>query len=172
MKEGLHSEAGRRSLAALLGRRLWEILMKLELIWKEKMQFSSHTANHEVLMDAKAPIGSSSAQTPKELLASALAGCTAMDVIALMRKHKQEVESFKIAVDISAQEKGHPAVFTAAKLDYYLQGQVDPAIALQAVQLSQSQYCGVSAMLAKAFPISWTLWVNGSEAGNGQANFP
>jgi putative redox protein len=145
--------------------------MQLELNWKDGMAFEAKAGSNLISMDAKTPIGRNTAATPKELLAAALAGCTAMDVIALMRKHKQEVTHFSIKTEISTNEKAHPAVFTAVKLNFYLEGQVDPAKALQAVQLSQTQYCGVSAMLSQAFPINWELFVNGASIGTGEASF-
>jgi putative redox protein len=145
--------------------------MQMELNWKEGMAFEAKAGSNQVPMDAKAPIGRNTAATPKELVAAGLAGCTAMDVIALMRKHKQDVSHFSIKTEITTTEKGHPSVFTAAKLYFYLEGKVDPAIAVDAVHLSQTQYCGVSAMLSKAFPISWEVFVNGESVGTGQAQF-
>ncbi len=145
--------------------------MQLELQWKELMAFEAKAGANTVSMDAKTPIGRSSAQTPKELVIAGLCGCTAMDVIALMRKHKQKVTSFTVKADVSVVEKVHPAVFSAVKLDFFLEGEVEPQRALEAVQLSQTQYCGVSAMLAKAFPITWELFVNGESVGQGKAEF-
>jgi putative redox protein len=146
--------------------------MIVNLVWKEKMQFVSSVGSHEVTMDAKAPIGQNQGQTPKELLVDALCGCTAMDVIAWLRKNKQTVEHFAVQAEVSVSEKGHPAVFTAAHLLYKIEGEVIASIAEQAVRLSQSQYCGVSAMLAKAFPITWELLVNGASVAKGEAAFP
>jgi putative redox protein len=146
-------------------------MMQLELNWKEGMAFEAKAGSNLVAMDAKTPIGRNTGATPKELVAAGLAGCTAMDVIALMRKHKQEVSHFSVKTDITTTEKGHPAVFTAAKMNFYLEGKVDPAKAVEAVHLSQTQYCGVSAMLSKAFPITWEVFVNGESVGNGQAQF-
>ena len=73
--------------------------MKSVLNWTEGMKFTAASDNHSVDMDAKSPIGKGSAITPKELILAGLGGCTAMDVIALMRKHKQEVQSFEVEVD-------------------------------------------------------------------------
>jgi putative redox protein len=145
--------------------------MKLNLSWQEKMVFVASAAGSETRMDAKAPIGQGSALTPKELVLAGLCGCTAMDVIALMRKHKQSVTRFDVKADVSVSEGGHPVVFTAATLTFELDGEVDPAVALEAVTLSQTKYCGVSSMLSKAFPIEWELVVNGTSVGQGRAEF-
>lgn len=145
--------------------------MIVQLNWQEKMHFLSTAGQHEVSMDAKAPIGQNLAQTPKELVASALCGCTAMDVIAWLRKHKQTVDQFTVKAEISVKEKGYPAVFEKAHLTFQLTGDIAPAIAEEAVRLSQSKYCAVSAMLAKAFPITWDLLINEQQVASGTANF-
>ena len=108
--------------------------MKLNLSWQDKMLFVASAAGCETKMDAKAPIGQGSALTPKELVLAGLSGCTAMDVIALMRKHKQKVTRFDVKTDASVSAGGHPVVFTAATLTFELDGEVverlDPHIGL------------------------------------------
>jgi putative redox protein len=59
----------------------------------------------------------------------------------------------------------------SAELEFRLAGDVDPALAFEAVRLSQTRYCGLTAMLAKAFPIRYRVVVNGTPAGEGQADF-
>jgi putative redox protein len=144
--------------------------MKVVTKWTEKMQFVASADGHEARMDTKAPIGSDTALTPKQLVVAGLAGCTAMDVIALMKKHKQTVESFEIEADVEKSSGGYPEVFTGASLVFRLQGALDEAKVIEAVTLSQTKYCGVSAMLAKAFPIRYRIEINGKPAGvEGQA---
>lgn len=109
--------------------------------------------------------------TPKDLVIAGLCECTAMDVIALMKKYRQNLHSLEIDAEITSTESGHPSVFTEAKLIFKFQGEVAPAQALEAVRLSQTQYCGVSAMLSKAFPIFYTVEVNGNTEGTGEAHF-
>jgi putative redox protein len=145
--------------------------MKTILTWQEKMSFSAVADGQTVLMDAKAPLGQGRAMTPKEMVLAGLGGCTAMDVIALLKKHKQTVTSFEVEVDVATSTGGNPMVFTKADIYFRLAGEVDPAIALESVHLSQTKYCGVSAMLAKAFPISYHVLVNGAEIGSGVAAF-
>ena len=145
--------------------------MKLVSTWKEKMLFTAEAGGQSALMDAKPPIGTGAALTPKELLAAAACGCTGMDVIALLRKHKQPVEDFEIEADVATSAGGNPVVFDGMTLTYRLGGPVDPARALEAVTLSQTKYCGVGAMLAKAFPIRYEVFLNGEKIGAGTANF-
>lgn len=145
--------------------------MKNTLKWSQNMRFEASAAGNTVAMDAKTPIGSGSAQTPKELVAAGLAGCTAMDVVAWLKKHKQPLESLDIDVDVETTKSGYPVVFTHALLSFEATGAVDAQILLEAVRLSQTKYCGVSAMLSKAFPIEYVVRLNQEEIGRGKAEF-
>lgn len=145
--------------------------MKTTIVWKDAMEFEGVAGSHEVLMDAKAPIGKDAGASPKELVAMGLAGCTAMDVIALLKKYKQPPQNFQIDVDIQTSTGGHPAVFEKAMLKFVVHGNVDADKLLEAVHLSQTKYCGVSAMLSKALPIAYQVILNGEEVGVGIANF-
>ena len=145
--------------------------MQARVFWTEKMQFVGECENHSVDMDAKAPIGSSSAPTPKELLAMAAGGCTGMDVVALMRKHKQPLEAFEVSVDAPVVEKVQPPVFKQIQLSFYFKGQLDKDKVIESVALSQSKYCAVSAMLVKSVPIHYKIFLNGEEVHIGEAHF-
>lgn len=145
--------------------------MKTLLKWTQGMQFEAEAEGNRVLMDAKSPLGKSSAQTPKELVAAGLGGCTAMDVVSWLRKNKQDCQSLEIEVDIETSTSGYPSVFTKAFLTFTAMGSIDAEILLEAVHLSQTKYCGVSAMLVKAFPIHYQVVLNGETIGQGQADF-
>lgn len=144
--------------------------MKMQMKWNDKMSLTAESEGNTVSMDAKAPLGAGAAMTPKHLLAAGLCGCTAMDVIALMKKHKQNLTHFTIDADITTTDT-HPMVFSKAVLLFKLEGELDTAKVLEAVTLSQTKYCGVSAMLSKAFPISYRVFVNGTEIGSGESVF-
>lgn len=145
--------------------------MKAQLKWTEGMKFNATSDGNAVLMDAKAPFGTNTAMTPKELVAVGLGGCTAMDVVALLKKHKQSYKTLDVDVDIATSSGGQPVIFTQATLTFNVTGDVDHAILLDAVRLSQTKYCGVSAMLVKAFPIHYIVKLNGEQIGEGQADF-
>lgn len=145
--------------------------MKVHLKWTEGMKLEASAEGNHLPMDAKVPIGTNTAMTPKELVASGLGGCTAMDVIALLKKHKQPYKSLDVDVDISTSTSGQPVVFTSATLTFKATGEIEAGIFLEAVRLSQTKYCGVSAMLLKAFPINYVVQLNGEKIGEGQADF-
>lgn len=145
--------------------------MKTSVVWKTGMEFDGRIDGQTIPMDAKAPLGKETAPTPKELVAMGLGGCTAMDVIALLKKHKQSPISFRVDVEIQPSSGKHPIVFDKAFLSFVVDGNVEAAVLTDAVQLSQTKYCGVSAMLAKALPIDYRIILNGEEVGTGSANF-
>lgn len=145
--------------------------MKLKSRWIEKMQFSAEAGGLSVAMDAKPPIGNGSALTPKDLVLAGLCGCTGMDVVALLKKHKQPFESLEVEVEAASSEGSHPIIFQEAKLVFDVRGAVDPEKLLDAVRLSQTKYCSVSAMLSKAVPIQYEVRLNLETIGSGKADF-
>ena len=145
--------------------------MKVSTQWTEKMAFKTSADGHQASMDAKAPLGSDSALTPKQYLIAAVCGCTGMDVVALLKKYKQPLKALEVIGDARLTEGVHPAVFKEFELVFNLDGDLDPTKVLEAVHLSQTKYCGVSAMVSKAVPISYTVFLNGSEIGKGKADF-
>jgi len=145
--------------------------MKIDLVWSEKMLFEAQAGEHRVAVDAKAPIGNNRGMGPKELLLSAMASCTAMDVVALLRKHRQDLKQLKVEVEAPQSEGGHPKVFTRADLTFDVQGDIDATVLLNSVKASQTLYCGVSAMLSRALPIAYKVVLNGALVGTGEASF-
>jgi putative redox protein len=97
--------------------------------------------------------------TPLETVALALAGCTAFDVITILRKKKQEVVRYEVRVEAD-QQLGPPAVFAALRVHHVVQGRgVSPDAVRQAVDLSHRKYCTVGAMLGKTAPVRATFEV-------------
>jgi putative redox protein len=85
---------------------------------------------------------------PTEVMLSALAACTAMDVISILQKKRQPVESYRVRVEGQQQDE-HPRVFTEIHVVHEVRGgRVDPAAVRRAVELSASRYCAISATLA------------------------
>ncbi|HTR64831.1 MAG TPA: OsmC family protein, partial [Terriglobales bacterium] len=85
---------------------------------------------------------------PIELVAVALAGCTAFDVITILRqKYHQKITGYEVRVE-SDQAERPPQVFTTARIHHVLTGfAVDPAAVEQAIRLSEDKYCSVGAMV-------------------------
>lgn len=91
---------------------------------------------------------------PLEMLLAALAGCTAMDVLSILRKKRQVVTDYRVRV-AATQRQEHPRVYTAIVVQHIVSGPaIDPAAVARAIELSATKYCPVSAMLAHACPIT------------------
>lgn len=145
--------------------------MNISVVWKDRMEFNGVAGEHAVPMDAKSPVGKDSAPTPKELVVMGLGGCTAMDVIALLKKYKQPAQSFRVDLEVETSTGVQPAVFKKALLTFKVEGDVQAEKLNEAISLSQTKFCGVSAMLSQSFPIEYRVILNGQQIGQGFAKF-
>lgn len=90
---------------------------------------------------------------PMELILIGLAGCTAMDVVSIMRKKRQEINHFEVRV-AAERAVDHPKVFTEILLTYIVGGEaVDPVALERSIELSLTKYCPAHAMLSQAVTI-------------------
>jgi putative redox protein len=90
---------------------------------------------------------------PMELVLIGLAGCTAMDVISILRKKRQHVTGFEVRAR-AGRAREHPKVFSDVTITYIVEGiNVDPEAVRRAIELSETRYCPVQAMLAPTVPI-------------------
>ena len=145
--------------------------METRVIWKEGLAFEGRSQGFSVPMDATPPLGHYFGPSPKELLVLALAGCAGMDVMGVLKKNKQFIDRFEVEANATSTTGKHPLVFSSVDLIFKFQGSIDPEIATQAVELSQTLYSGVSAMICQSAPINWILLINGEKRGQGRANF-
>lgn len=144
--------------------------MHSKINWTHHLQFETDIRNHKQLLDTTAPLSVDQGPSPKEMLLASVSGCTGMDVASLMKKHRQDFTAFSIEADADLT-KDHPKVFTHVNLLYKITGNnLDVEKIKSSVELSMSQYCGVSAMLAKACPIYYKIEVNGEIIASGQAH--
>ena len=96
---------------------------------------------------------------PMELMAVSLAGCTAMDVISILKKKRQDVTDFEVKVH-TEQADQHPKVFTSAVIEYHITGhEVNEKAVLRAIELSALRYCPAQSMLAHIFPINLKYFI-------------
>jgi len=145
--------------------------VETKTVWTEKMKFTSECGVHKVGMDAHAPIGTDTAMTPKELVVVGIAGCTAMDVVSWLKKHKEPLEDLEIDTKVNQTEGTNPRIFKDVLLIYKFKGALNKERVLEAVHLSQTLYCGVSAMIAQSALITYEVILNGNEIGRGEAKF-
>ena len=132
--------------------------------WKENMTFDSLVSGHHVIMDASTDGGGENkGPRPKELMLTALAGCTGMDVVSILKKMRVEVENFTVNIEANVTEE-HPKHYDSMHIIYAFTGKDLPLDKLEkAVKLSQEQYCGVSYMYKKAMEVTYEIIVIASK---------
>jgi putative redox protein len=112
----------------------------------------SGSGHRVVLDDAQGNTG----PKPIEFALLALGGCTAFDVISILRKMRQDVTGYE--VELSAEQRSEPpTVFTRVKINHRLHGHITPEAVQKAIHLSESKYCSVSAMIGKTAEITATF---------------
>jgi putative redox protein len=98
--------------------------------------------------------GANGAASPKELLLLALGGCTSMDVIGILQKKRAPMKGYETYLTAEVAEE-HPQVFTSVHIEYVVHGiDVKPDDVQRAIDLSETKYCSVSAMLRPAMVIT------------------
>lgn len=123
---------------------------------KNGITFAGRTnSKHWVMMDGPEKFGGSEAgPRPKELMMLALAGCTGSDVASILAKKRVALDDFEINITAEESEE-HPIVFTKMHIEYVFYGNdIQEKDVERAIELSQTKYCGVTAMFEKAMEIS------------------
>jgi putative redox protein len=129
--------------------------MNASVAWRQGISFTGIAdTGFEVPLGTDPEVGGANdGFRPLELMAVSLAGCTAMDVISILTKKKQQVTAFKVKVH-AEQAQEFPKVFTQAVITYLVTGHaVDEVAVLRAIELSATKYCPVQAMLGRVVPM-------------------
>jgi putative redox protein len=140
------------------------------ITWVEDMQFVAQgDSGHPIVMDSAAEVGGhNSGARPMEVLLMGVLGCTAMDVISILKKKRQPVAGFKIfATGERASE--HPHYYTRIHLEYVVYGDVNPQALVRAIQLSEEKYCGAMATVRGQAEITTGYRVESANAARGKA---
>jgi putative redox protein len=93
-----------------------------------------------------------SGPTPMQTLLLALGACTGMDVVSILTKMRQPLEDFHVEVHAEGRDE-HPRIYTAMEVVYHLKGDLDEAKVRRAIELSETRYCPVEAMVRPAAQI-------------------
>ncbi len=136
--------------------------MKAGVVWKGKMSFEGSAASGFTVPVGTSPEsgGDNDGFRPMELLLVGLAGCTAMDVISILAKKRQDVTAFEVRVNEAERAAEHPRVYTHIVLEYVVTGHnIDQAAVERAVELSETKYCSAQAMLGKVAKIENSITV-------------
>jgi putative redox protein len=122
--------------------------------WQDYLSFTgSADSGFSLKMSSDVATGGEGGFRPLELVAVGLAGCTAMDVLSILKKKRQVINRFEVRVQ-AEQATEHPMVFTRAVIEYDVTGYaVDEAAVIRSIELSASRYCPVQGMLNPVVPM-------------------
>ena len=121
--------------------------------WIDKLQFEgAGPSGHSISIDGDRKV----ANSPTDLVLLGLCGCTAYDVVSILRKKRQPFTSIEVSAEAEKAPEP-PSVFTAIRLLYRVRGNVSSKAVEDAVRLSEEKYCSVSAMLRKTARITYRI---------------
>ena len=126
-------------------------MITAKAIWTDNERYVAEaTSKHALVMDTATE---KTASSPMELVLIALCGCTASDVVGILRKKREPFTSLEVTAS-GERASGYPAVYTEISLTYRIGGKVSRKAVEDAVRLSKEKYCSVSAMLEKSARIT------------------
>ncbi|WP_417617095.1 OsmC family protein [Oceanisphaera sp.] len=126
--------------------------MKAKVTWLEGMCFEGLSeSGHKLVLDGTNP---GKGPSPMEAVLLGAGGCSAIDVVSILEKSRQQITGCEVELDAERAEQP-PRVFTAIKLHFVVTGQdLSEKQVARAVQLSMEKYCSVMKMLDKALSAS------------------
>jgi len=130
--------------------------MKARVVWVEKAKFLGESGSgHSVLMDGPPESGGENLGVrPMEMLLLGLGGCSAFDVVQILKKGRHDVSDCELSVEAERAD-GDPKVFTRIHIHYRVAGRgLKDAAVQRAVEMSADKYCSASIMLGKTATIT------------------
>jgi len=138
------------------------VKVSLERINKAVNFKASDAQGSSILMDGTEELGGiGNGVRPMQTLLMGLAGCSAVDMVMILGKMKQALEDIKIDVDATLRKYDTHKEFDEIHMTFYLVGDIKPAKAIKAVNLSVTKYCSVAKILEKSAEIKSTVYLNG-----------
>ena len=126
-------------------------MITAKAIWADDERYiGDASSRHALVMDTGSE---KTANSPMELVLIALCGCTASDVVGILRKKREPFTRLEVTAS-GERATGYPAVYTEISVVYRIAGKVSRKAVEDAVRLSKEKYCSVSAMLEKTAKIT------------------
>ncbi len=127
----------------------------VKVVLQDGLRFEANDDRDVVItLDAAPPLGEGAGMSPMELLLAGLGGCTAMDVISILRKKRQDVTDYRLEIS-GTRAVDHPQTYTAISVRHIVTGRnLSEEAVRRSIQLSEEKYCPVHAMLSKAATIT------------------
>jgi putative redox protein len=128
-------------------------MQEASIKWVGEEKFlATSPSGHAMVIDSDR--ASNKAPGPMELLLLALGGCTGTDVVSILKKKRQKLESLEIVCSGKRAEEP-PKVWVQLEVLYRLRGTLDETAVKRAIEFSEQKYCSVSAMLQKTAKLTW-----------------
>jgi putative redox protein len=127
-----------------------------KISWVDGMLMVAESGSgHTFTMDGAPDIGGRNlAARPMEVVLIGLGGCTAIDVVSMLKKQRQDIEGVEVSL-VAERADDHPKVFTSVKLVYTVRGRnLNKALVERAVSLSDEKYCSATAMFKKSADVT------------------
>jgi len=138
--------------------------IKLKRVNKDFHFEATNERGHHIEIDSRKEFGGNDlAPSPMELLLMSVAGCSAIDIISILKKQKQQIENFETEVDGIRVADGDATPFKEINLTVFLEGKIDQSKALKAVQLSFEKYCSVAKTIEPTATIKYKVILNNIE---------
>lgn len=130
----------------------------IDVTWANNMKFETELDGHKLVLDSTPEFGGENlGPRPKALMMVALAGCTGMDVVSVLKKMRVDISYFNLKVEGDLREE-HPKKFEAMKVIYEFKGNdLEYEKLEKAVNLSIDKYCGVNANYRDAMKMSYEI---------------
>jgi len=121
------------------------------------------TFGHTITMDTSEETGGNNfGVRPMQMLLMGLGGCSAIDIVTILKKQRQQVDDFAIEIEGEREEGKEPSLWKNVRIKYFLKGQIETEKAKRACELSMGKYCSVAAtLLQSGTKITWNVKVNG-----------
>lgn len=117
----------------------------------------------KIRMDGSTNIGGlEGGFSPMQLLLAGIGGCSAIDIIGILKKQKQDLKDLKVEVDGDRQKRETYSEFTTIHLKFIFTGELEPQKVERAINLSLDKYCSVSKTLEKTSAISHSYEIKSS----------
>ena len=107
--------------------------------------------------------GNPKGASPMELLLMGVGGCSAIDVVSILKKQRQEISSYRMEVEGERIQVREANPFKEIHVKIFLEGNIDPAKAIRAAELSFEKYCSVSITMEASVKVSFSMEVNGTK---------
>ena len=138
------------------------------------MKITLDRINNDYLFEAKGKTGrpvyvdntsqeGANGTSPMELLLMGVGGCSAIDIISILKKQRQEIKGYHIEVEGQRKKVKDANIFESINVIIYLEGAIDPEKAKRAAQLSFDKYCSVSLTLEPTVSITFEINLNGEK---------